>query len=284
MLGWLGLPVACAVHRVAPEGVGVEHLGRVEGKAGRLRVSDGGAGGTPVVFLHGLGSDLEVWRAQLDHLRPGRRAVAYDQRGHGESDKARDGVYTVEALVEDLEAVRSALGISRMILVGHSMSGVVLTTYAGRYPDRVAGLFYLDATGDAHAFPRAQVEALVARETAPSFGAAERHAVFEEMLQQARPGTRERVLASLDRLDPPAFGLLRKAIFELVDGPARYAPYRGPAVALEGGDQVFPGAASIVLGLRRVAVHDVCHWFQLDDPAAVNRELDEFLASVAATP
>ncbi len=276
--------LACAARRASPDrtaGAPAERITFVEGRAGRLRVSDGGAGGTPVVLVHGLGLDLEVWRAQLDHLRAGRRAIAYDHRGHGASDRARDGVYTVEALAEDLEAVRGALRLGKVVLVGHSMAGAVLTTFAGAYPDAVAGLFYLDALGDAHAFPRAEVAAVVARETAPGFGAADRRAVFEPMLEGARPATRAQVLGSLDRIDPPAFGALRKGMLELVDAPARYAPYRGAAVAMEVGEQPWPGAASFALGLRRVAITGVSHWVQLDEPAAVNRELDAFLAGLA---
>jgi pimeloyl-ACP methyl ester carboxylesterase len=233
-----------------------------------------------LILLHGLGSDLEVWRAQLERLRTRWRVVAYDQRGHGGSERARDGVYTIEALAEDLEAVRRSLGLREVVLAGHSLSGEVLTTYAGAHPERVLGLFYLDAVGDFHAFPRAEVEAVVTRETAPTFGAAERRAVFAEMLEEARPETRERVLASLDRIDPPAFGLLRKALLELVDAGARYAPYRGPAVALEAGDQAWPGAASAVLGIRRVAIHGVSHWMQLDDPERVTGELEAFLGTL----
>lgn len=272
--------LALAAHRAAA--APAERLRWVQGAAGRLRVSDGGKGGVPVVFLHGLGSDRGAWRAQLGHLRAARRAVAYDQRGHGDSDRARDGVYTLEALAADLEAVRLALGLGRVVLVGHSMSGAVLTTYAGLHPEAIAGLFYLDAMGDAHAFPPGEVAALVASETAPGFGAADRRAAFAGMLATARPATREQVLASLDRIDPPAFGLLRKAMFELVDGPRRLAPYQGPAVAVEEGDQPWPGGAAAVLQLPRVAVHDTCHWIQLDQPAAVNQALDRFLAEVAA--
>jgi hypothetical protein len=44
-----------------------------------------------------------VWRAQLEHLRVNRRVVAFDRRGHGASDRARDGVYRIEALAEDLD-------------------------------------------------------------------------------------------------------------------------------------------------------------------------------------
>jgi len=273
-----GIPAPSAAARTVPG----ERFLEVEGTAGMLHVSDGGAGAGPAVILvHGLGSDLEVWRAALDHLRAHRRAVAYDHRGHGRSGKARDGVYTIEALVADLEAVRGALALGPVVLVGHSMSGEVLTTYAGAHPELVAGLVYVDATGDAAPFSREVVKALVARETDPAFGPEDRREVFAPMLAGARPGTERQVFAALDRIDPPAFGLLRRSMMEVVDGPARLAPYRGPAVAIEGGDSPWPGAASVRLGVRRVAVGGVSHWLQLDDPAVLNRELDAFLAKVS---
>jgi pimeloyl-ACP methyl ester carboxylesterase len=262
-----------------------ERLVMVEGTAGRLRVSDGGAGGPPVVLVHGLGSDLEVWRAELEHLRAaGRRAVAYDQRGHGGSEKARDGVYTVLALAEDLEAVRRALGLGRIVLVGHSLSGTVLTTYAGAHPEVVAGLVYVDAVGQANMFPKDEVATLVAQETAPSFGRAEQRAVFAEMLEGARPSTREAVLGSLARIDPPAFGLLRQGAFTFLDARARLALYRGPATAIEVGAEPRPFAAAAALGLPRTAVGDASHWVQLDQPEAVSRAIDAFLATLPDVP
>ena len=206
----------------------------VEGTAGRLRVSDGGSGEPAVVLLHGLGADLEAWRPQLDHLRATRRAVAYDQRGHGGSDKARDGVYTLEALTADLEAVRRALGLGQMILVGHSMSGAVLTLYAGAHPQEVAGLVYVDAIGDFRGVPREELQPVIEREASPSFGALQRRAMFEEMLgAKARPATRAQVLAALGRIDPPAFSALRRSMFQFRDAGSHHARYRGAALAIE---------------------------------------------------
>jgi pimeloyl-ACP methyl ester carboxylesterase len=70
-------------------------------------------------------------------------------------------------------------------------------------------------------------------------------------------------------------------MFDMVDGPKRLAPYKGPAVAVEEGDEPWPGGAAMVLKIPRVAVKDTCHWIQLDQPAAVSKALDEFLGSVA---
>src|SRR6476659_5678336 len=85
----------------------------VVGKQGRLRVDDGGSGGTAVVFVHGNGGNRTQWAAQLRHLRAGRRAVAFDLRGMGESETARNGDYSVEGFAEDVAAVADALGLRR---------------------------------------------------------------------------------------------------------------------------------------------------------------------------
>ena len=64
----------------------------IDGPQGRIHFEDGGSGSAvPVVFVHGNGANLTQWRAQLDHVRKTRRAVALDLRGMGKSDPARNG-------------------------------------------------------------------------------------------------------------------------------------------------------------------------------------------------
>ncbi len=256
-----------------------ERIYYVDGMVGRLRVSEGGTGGTPVVFVHGLGSDLEAWRAQLDHLRPSRRAIAYDQRGHGGSDPARDvSEYTIEALAEDLERVAFALGLERFFLVGHSLAGAVLTTYAAAHPEKVAGLVYADAIGDFHLVPRAELDDAARREASPSFGRAEQQKIFAKLLEpEARPATRERVLAALARLDPPAFAALRRATFTFV-ARELVARYSGPKLAIEVGERAPPVAYSAIdPSARRARLSGVSHWLMMDDPEGFNRALDPFI-------
>src|SRR5712675_3427801 len=101
-----------------------ERVRFAKGGAGRLRVSDGGEGGVPVVLVHGLASELETWRPVLDTLRRSRRVIAYDQRGHGQSDPA--GEYSIAALAGDLDRVVDELGVPRFWLAGRSFSGTVV--------------------------------------------------------------------------------------------------------------------------------------------------------------
>src|SRR3989304_4782272 len=125
----------------------------IQGTAGRLRVDDyGGTAtgrGVPGVLARAAPPSHKVWKAQLSHLRRlRRRAVAFDLRGMGESDPARDGDYSVDAMVRDLAALTDALGLRRYHLVGHSFAGAVVSAAAAAFPDRVAGLVLVDPSGD----------------------------------------------------------------------------------------------------------------------------------------
>jgi pimeloyl-ACP methyl ester carboxylesterase len=278
--GMLGLLVlvglGCATARpTAP--AARESISLIEGGAGRLRVSDGGKGGTPVVFAHGLASDLEVWRAQLEHLRASRRVVAYDQRGHGGSEPARDGSYSIEALADDLDRVVSALGIDRFVLVGHSMAGEVITAYAERHPEKLVGLIYVDAVGDVSGAP-AEVKAWF-NQRPPDYGPAQVRAEFSEILgPKARPQTREYVLASASRTAPATILAIRQAMGAYAPG-AGLARYTGPRVAIEAEGNEAPFLASrSIPGVTRTTLPNVSHWLMMDDPEGFNRAMDAVLA------
>ncbi|MGZ3460014.1 MAG: alpha/beta fold hydrolase [Archangium sp.] len=276
VVAWLA---GCATTRPAAPS-GQESFTFVEGGAGQLRVSDGGRGGTPVVFVHGLGMGIESWRAQLDHVRASRRAVAYDQRGHGGSQPARDGVYTIEALTDDLDHVVRALGIEHFILVGHSMAGNVLTAYAERHPEKVAALVYADAIGDVSHAPREEKTWFL--QAPPNFGPAQVHEEFSVILgPNARPKTREYVLASVARVDPATILALLHSIATFAPSPA-LARYTGPRIAI---DAKLPAVASFMAsrsipGLTRTTLPNVSHWLMMDDPEGFNRALEPVLAQV----
>lgn len=112
--------------------------------------------GSAVVFLHGFGGSTFSWRASIPAMaRAGYRAVAFDLRGFGLSDKTLDADYGHAAQARFALGVLDALGIYRAVIVGHSMGGNVASHIALEAPDRVAGLVLVDAaTGpDAAADP-----------------------------------------------------------------------------------------------------------------------------------
>jgi len=101
--------------------------------------------GPPLVkvanWLTHLEYDLEspVWRHWYEELGARYRLLRYDERGTGLSDLDVDG-YTVDAWVDDLEAVVDAAGLDRFPLFGISQGGAVAIQYAVRHPERVSPL------------------------------------------------------------------------------------------------------------------------------------------------
>jgi pimeloyl-ACP methyl ester carboxylesterase len=94
----------------------------------------------PYLFLiHGIGASRHSWDGLIRHLRPHFRCVSYDLRGHGLSPTPQPP-YTLEDLVEDLEALRAELGIEKAHFAGHSLGGMIGPAYARKYPQHVLSL------------------------------------------------------------------------------------------------------------------------------------------------
>lgn len=99
-------------------------------------VEDGPADGPAVVLSHSLGTDLHVWRPQVEQLARSRRVVRYDHRGHGRSP-VPPGPYTIADLGRDVLALLDRLEIERTSFVGTSMGGMVGLWLAANAPDRI---------------------------------------------------------------------------------------------------------------------------------------------------
>src|SRR5437867_7738240 len=145
----------------------------VPGPAGSVHVDDDGSGGLPVVFVHSFAGNASHFASQLQHLRAARRAVAFDLRGHGESEEPSGSDYAVESLARDIAAVVDALGLARFVLVGHGLGGSAAIAYAGDHPGRVAGLLLAVAPGKVPDQQSQQVMAAMRsnyEETSASYG------------------------------------------------------------------------------------------------------------------
>ncbi len=104
-----------------------------------------GTGPLPVVLCHGGPGAYDTLGPIADMFDDLATVYRYDQRGSGRSDRV--GPYTVERFVEDLEAVRVHYGIECWVVGGHSAGANLALRYAMAYPERTAGLIYLNGTG-----------------------------------------------------------------------------------------------------------------------------------------
>ena len=97
--------------------------------------------GYPVVLAHGITCALRVWAYQIADLAKDHRVIAFDHRGHGRSAvPARRSGYSLDCLAGDVDAVLEATlkPGERAVIAGHSMGGIAISSWAERYPDRVA--------------------------------------------------------------------------------------------------------------------------------------------------
>jgi pimeloyl-ACP methyl ester carboxylesterase len=109
----------------------------LEGRDGNRLAADvaGPADGPPVVLLHGGGQTRHSWGTTLDALAAqGWRAYTVDLRGHGESDWAADGDYTLEAFAGDVVEITRSLGRTPA-LVGASLGGLASLAAIGDHPE-----------------------------------------------------------------------------------------------------------------------------------------------------
>ncbi len=251
------------------------------GPAGNLFVRDGGAGGAhdvPLLFVHGLGGNGGQWVLQLDAFRPERRAIAFDLRGHGESDPASDGDYSVPALKEDIAAVADQLHLGRFVLVGHSLGALPAIAYAAAHPDRVAALVLVDPNGDQTLLPRAEIDAFL--DAVRRDPVAETEGYFRQLVVGGDRDAAGCILEDLAETDP-------QAIVRALEGAAVWSPlaplaaYPGPKIAL------VSELNSLPISLHRLdeqlpvlPVGGTGHWIQLDLPEALERALDELLEAI----
>lgn len=101
--------------------------------------------GVPLVLVHGFGNEGHIWDDFAPLVAAHYRVIAIDQRGHGDSAHDAELRYDYAYLVADLEAVTAALGIERLVLVGHSLGGRTAMFFAGKHPERMAGLVIVDS-------------------------------------------------------------------------------------------------------------------------------------------
>jgi len=96
----------------------------------------------PMVLLHGGANDHTTWDGVLPSLAQTHHVYALDQRGHGQS--SRTDAYSFELMRDDLLGFLDALGLDRVVLVGHSMGGNVAWLFAQDHAERLTRLVIED--------------------------------------------------------------------------------------------------------------------------------------------
>jgi len=243
-----------------------------------LATDSRGVGGLPVLFAHSFAGDLSHWSAPLEHLKPHRRAVAFDFSGHGRSPGAV-GRYSYDELAKDIGAVAEAQQLEQFVLVGHSMGAAIAIEYAASHASRVKALVLVDPPPAPGAIPAEQVQQIRdALDRDP-------YAVIEQFWKQqlfidTRGEVKQRLLDGLRKLPRTAAIELTKEAFA-VDSSSALRRYAGPKFSVVTPRNDAPlSLHEAVPGVGHAVIKGTGHWIHLDKPVEFNRTLDGFLKAI----
>jgi pimeloyl-ACP methyl ester carboxylesterase len=256
---------------------------RIAANGIELAYEDTGDSGPAVVFVHGLGGSTRAWDAQLFACEDRFRGIAYDQRGHGASEKPK-GPYSIEQWSADLIGLLDGLGIGEAAIVGHSVGCMVAAETAAELGERVWALALCGGTPSWSAegqqalteraeLARAGKMAEIA-ETVTTSGLSER-------CRQDRADIQRRMRELIEANDAKAYAEAATATAAgSMDGLERI---ESPVLSFSGSeDPVTPPreAAAIAARCQRgeaEVIPGAAHWCMLENPEAFNRLVFGFL-------
>lgn len=100
--------------------------------------------GQPVVLIHGVGLNKEMWGGQIVGLAPHYRVIAYDMLGHGASPRPATGTDLL-GYAEQLRELLEHLQLPQATIIGFSMGGLIARAFALHYPQLTQGLVVLNS-------------------------------------------------------------------------------------------------------------------------------------------
>jgi proline-specific peptidase len=102
--------------------------------------------GDPIILVHGFGSKKDGWKfSQLPELSKEYKVIIFDNRGAGKSDRPNEP-YTMELFADDLNILMQFLKIDKAHVLGCSLGGMIVQTFAINYPERIRKLILINTT------------------------------------------------------------------------------------------------------------------------------------------
>jgi pimeloyl-ACP methyl ester carboxylesterase len=239
-------------------------------------------GAGPVLLLtHGYSSTSQMWRSQIEAFASSHTVVVWDMRGHGHSDYPADqAAYSEAHTVADMAALLGAVGAQRAIIGGLSLGGYMSLAFHRQHPDAVRALLIID-TG-----PGFKQDAARAQWNATALQRAE--SLEREGLSVLKSASAERAYAvhrSAQGIAKAARGMLTQHTSQVIES---LPTIKVPALIVVGADDTpFLAAcdymAAKIPGAQKVVLPNAGHAANLDQPAAFNAAVGDFLKRLDCT-
>ena len=233
--------------------------------------------GPPVLLSHGYSATAEMWLGQVEALASQYQVIAWDMRGHGQTDSPEDPTaYSEESTVGDMAAILEACRAERAVIGGLSLGGYMSLAFSLARPERVAALMLFD--------------------TGPGFRKDDARAGWNEMAERTAKGFDKRGLEALGRgaevrrsthrsaagLALAARGMLAQRDTRVIDSLPGIA---APTLVLVGeNDHGYHAGsdymAAKIPGATKVVLAGAGHAANIDQPEQFNRAVLDFLGGL----
>ena len=247
--------------------------------------------GHPVVLIHGVGLNKEMWGGQIVGLSPHYRVIAYDMLGHGASPRP-DPDTGLPGYAEQLRELLEHLGLPSATVIGFSMGGLVARAFALHFPEHLSGMVILNSVFNRTAEQRAGVIARTsqAAEHGPDANAAEALSRwFSREYQAANPAQIAAIRQILASNDPQGY-LTTYQLFATQDmyRADDLGDIRAPTLIATG--ELDPGSTPDMARQLALRIHgaqvailaEQRHMMPVESPRLVNQMLLDFLKQADA--
>lgn len=235
----------------------------------------------PVVLIHGWCCDHTYFAPQAEHFaKLGHGVVALDLRGHGRSDKPHQA-YTMQVFADDVAWLCGELKLSKPVLIGHSMGGIIAFDLAARYPDLPAAIVMLDSAVVLPAAARAGIPRFLETLRGPDYAKAVRDYVATVLfIPTDDPVRKARILDSMAEAPQHMMISAYQGLAAYDAGEAR-GRLVAPSLYIAADE---PSPRSDMSRLRELVPQMLLgktvgsgHFCQLEVPDQVNAMIDRFL-------
>ena len=245
--------------------------------------------GEPILFIHGIYSSRRQWDQQVAHFSNKYRVITCDLRGHGQSSSTPD-TYSVKLFTEDVIALLDELGIDKVTCLGQSFGGLVAQELALSYPDRVRGIILAETMYGLCSTPWDSMAGMMWNVWLPKmFGVENYMGLISQYFGMYTPGGAAYIQQEAGRhMDDPANQeniLMASLTF---DSRWRLHKINRPTLLMVG---QYPHIPMIyvhnwemywrIYGAKFSIIPQAGHLLFWDNPAAFNREVEKFVASLA---
>ncbi len=244
-----------------------------------------GKGDLTLVFVHGWSCDARYWRAQVPYFERKYKVVTVDLAGHGHSGSGRSH-YTMKAFGEDVAAVVRAMDARKVILIGHSMGGIVMAEAARLMPDRVLGLIGVDTLQNIE-YPMTRDE--LEKMTAPlkeDFKTGCQAFVKSMLLPSKDPRLSEWIVADMSAARPDtALSAMNEMMALYISGDAArlFDAVRLPVICVNA--DLWPGDPEAnrrhMLSYETITIKGADHFLMMNRPAEFNPALEKAVKKIA---